>query len=38
MVFLLHTCPFGQLKGALKKIETLDCTTDRPVVFRIESL
>lgn len=38
MVFLLHTCPFGQLKGALKKIEKLDCTTDRPVVFRIESL
>lgn len=38
MVFLLHTCPFGTLKAALKKIETLDCVTDRPVVFRIESL
>ncbi|MDA0768151.1 MAG: homoserine dehydrogenase [Verrucomicrobia bacterium] len=38
MVFLLHTCPFGQLKEALKTIESLDCVTDRPVVFRIESL
>ena len=38
MVFLLHTCPFGQLKDALKQIETLDCVTDRPVVFRIEAL
>lgn len=38
MVFLLHTCPFGQLKEALKHIESLDCLTDRPVVFRIESL
>jgi len=38
MVFLLHTCPFGRLKAALKEIETLDCVTDRPVVFRIESL
>jgi len=38
MVFLLHTCPFGLLKDALKEIEALDCVTDRPVVFRIESL
>ena len=38
MVFLLHTCPFGQLKEALKTIEALDCVTDRPVVFRIETL
>ena len=38
MVFLLHTCPFGILKGALKKIESLDCVTERPVVFRIETL
>jgi homoserine dehydrogenase len=38
MVFLLHTCPFGVLKGALKKIESLDCVTERPVVFRIETL
>ena len=38
MVFLLHTCPFGTLKGALKKIEAMDCVTERPVVFRIESL
>ena len=38
MVFLLHTCPFGTLKKALKEIEKLDCVTDRPVVFRIESL
>ena len=38
MVFLLHTCPFGKLKAALKQIETLDCVTDRPVVFRIEAL
>lgn len=38
MVFLLHTCPFGKLKAALKQIEALDCVTDRPVVFRIETL
>ena len=38
MVFLLHTCPFGILKEALKKIESLDCVTERPVVFRIETL
>ena len=38
LVFLLHTCPFGQLKDALKSIESLDCVTDRPVVFRIETL
>ncbi len=38
MVFLLHTCPFGDLKAALKEIEELDCITDRPVVFRIETL
>ncbi|NNC88984.1 MAG: homoserine dehydrogenase [Akkermansiaceae bacterium] len=38
VVFLLHTCRFGKLKRALKKIEALDCVTDRPVVFRIESL
>ena len=38
MVFLLHTCPFGSLKRALKKIELLACVTDRPVVFRIEAL
>ena len=38
MVFLLHTCPFGDLKAALKEIEELDCVTDRPVVFRIETL
>jgi len=38
MVFLLHTCPFGILKSALKGIEDLDCVTERPVVFRIETL
>jgi homoserine dehydrogenase len=38
LVFLLHTCPFGQLKDALKQIEALDCVTDRPVVFRVETL
>ena len=38
MVFLLHTCPFGALKTALAEVEKLDCLTDRPVVFRIESL
>ena len=38
MVFLLHTCPFGLLKDALKEIEALDCVTDRPVVFRLETL
>ncbi len=38
MVFLLHTCPFGALKKALKNIELLACVTDRPVVFRIETL
>lgn len=38
MVFLLHKCPFGQLKEALAEVENLDCLTDRPVVFRIETL
>jgi homoserine dehydrogenase len=38
VVFLLHTCRFGALKRALKEIESLDCVTDRPVVFRIETL
>lgn len=38
MVFLLHTCPFGKLKIALAEVENLDCLTDRPVVFRIETL
>ncbi|MDB4507159.1 homoserine dehydrogenase [Akkermansiaceae bacterium] len=38
MVFLLHSCPFGKLKGALTKVEELDCVTARPVVFRIEKI
>ena len=38
MVFLLHKCPFGQLKTALLEVEELTCLTDRPVVFRIETL
>jgi len=38
MVFLLHKCPFGQLKAALLEVEELPCLTDRPVVFRIETL
>lgn len=38
MVFLLHTCPFGKLKQALAEVENLDCLTNRPVVFRIETL
>ncbi|MGD1979415.1 MAG: homoserine dehydrogenase [Akkermansiaceae bacterium] len=38
MVFLLHTCPFGTLRTALAEVEKLDCLTDRPVVFRIETL
>ncbi|YCM45576.1 homoserine dehydrogenase [Verrucomicrobiaceae bacterium 227] len=38
MVFLLHKCPFGQLKTALLEVEELPCLTDRPVVFRIETL
>lgn len=38
MVFLLHTCPFGELQAALAEIETLDCVNSPPVVFRIESL
>ena len=38
MVFLLHSCPFGKLKGALAEVEGLDCLTGRPVVFRIETL
>lgn len=38
MVFLLHKCPFGQLKTALSEVENLDCLTARPVVFRIETL
>lgn len=38
IVFLIHTCPFGQLKKALAEIETLEHLTARPVVFRIESV
>ncbi len=38
MVFLLHTCPFGRLQGALAEIEALDCINSTPVVFRIETL
>jgi len=38
MVFLLHKCPFGKLKEALSEVEKLDCLTDRPVVFRIETV
>lgn len=38
MVFLLHKCPFGQLKTALLEVEELPCLTGRPVVFRIETL
>ena len=38
VVFLLHTCPFGKLQGALSEIEKLDCINSEPVVFRIESL
>ncbi|MES2997279.1 MAG: homoserine dehydrogenase [Verrucomicrobiota bacterium] len=38
MVFILHTCPFGQLQKALAEIEALDCINSAPVVFRIENL
>ena len=38
MVFLIHSCPFGQLKTALTEVEELDCVTARPAVFRIETL
>jgi len=38
LVFLLHTCPFGKLRATLNKIEALDCVTERPTVFRIESI
>jgi homoserine dehydrogenase len=38
MVFLLHSCPFGELKSALLEVEKLDCINNRPVVFRIETL
>lgn len=37
MVFLLHTCTFSKLKKALKQVELLECVTERPTVFRIES-
>lgn len=38
MIFLLHSCPFGKLQGALAEIEGLDCVNSPPVVFRIETL
>jgi homoserine dehydrogenase len=38
MVFLLHTCPFGQLQAALEEVAGLDCINSLPVVFRIENL
>ena len=37
MVFLLHTCQFRILREALKEVETLDCVTKRPTLFRIEN-
>lgn len=37
MVFMLHSCPFGELQIALSVIETLDCINSAPVVFRIEN-
>lgn len=38
MVFILHKCPFGQLRKALLEVEELTCVTQRPTVFRIETL
>lgn len=38
MVFTLHTCPFGTLKNALNRIESLESIEDTPAVFRIETL
>ena len=38
MVFLLHSCSFGQLSETLAEIEQLDCVNRAPVVFRIETL
>lgn len=38
IVFLLHTCPFQQLREALTEVEKLPTVQDRPVVFRLEKL
>ncbi|MDP0489762.1 MAG: homoserine dehydrogenase [Verrucomicrobiota bacterium JB023] len=38
MVFVLHKTPFGLLKDTLAEIENFDSVTERPVVFRIETL
>lgn len=38
LVFMLHTCPFGKLRQTLAKIEALETVTQRPAVFRVESI
>lgn len=38
LVFMLHACPWGKLKQALRAIGESDCIEPHPVVFRIETL
>lgn len=38
VVFITHNATFGMLKEALRQLESLDCVTDEPKVYRIESL
>lgn len=38
LVFMIHTCPWGQLQDALQDIAKLDHVAPDPVVFRIERL
>jgi len=38
LVFLLHETPFGHLCEVLSQIEALESVTERPALFRIETL
>ena len=38
LVFILHTCPWGQLQKALEEIARISCVAADPRVLRIEHL
>lgn len=38
LVFILHSCPWGQLQKALEEITRISCVAAEPRVLRIEHL
>ena len=38
LVFILHSCPWGQLQKALEEIARISCVAAEPRVLRIEHL